>query len=353
MSSWLKGGIMALGAACVLLLAGAFPLLGAPEVYRSGAMLLLGVITIILCFAGGWRLAVGRRGQLIFGLVFLFFTVTGLCMLGQYGAKALEYARIGGPMWAGAVGMLCVALTGVVFMAVFGFLCYRVMNQRILWLAGLHWAVALLGIGAFVDAACEIRVPVTLPADARTELTELVLDDGRTLPLGFRLRVDDFVVQHYDDATYSLYTFENGRPGPMQPVERRGETLHLGNESWPLSALKNAPGMPHPFLMIPGQPIRVLVQNPATVRDYCARIVAFTDHRGRPETHKAELRVNSPFACKDWRFTLSSYRREGAHTEVLMQARRAPGRFAALCGMVGIIICTAVWCWWRKEETQP
>ena len=51
MSSWLKGGIMALGAACVLLLAGAFPLLGAPEVYRSGAMLLLGVITIILCLA--------------------------------------------------------------------------------------------------------------------------------------------------------------------------------------------------------------------------------------------------------------------------------------------------------------
>ena len=43
---------------------------------------------------------------------------------------------------------------------------------------------------------------------------------------------------------------------------------------------------------------------------------------------------------------------EGGQTEVLMQARRAPGRFTALCGMVGIIICTAVWCWWRKEEPQ-
>ena len=42
--------------------------------------------------------------------------------------------------------------------------------------------------------------------------------------------------------------------------------------------------------------------------------------------------------------------REGDTTEVLMQARREPGRFAALCGMVGIMICTAVWCWWRKEE---
>ena len=353
MSGWLKGGVMALGAACVLLLAGAFPLLGAPEVYRSGAMLLLGGLTVLLCLVGGWRLAARKRVQLVVGLAFLFFTVTGVNMLFQYGAKALEYAGIGGPMWAGAVGMGCVALTGVVFMGVFGFLCYRVMNHRLLWLAGLHWAVALLGIGAFIDAACEVRIPVALAADARTELTELRAEDGTTYPLGFRLRVDAFDIRYYDDATYSLYSFENGRPGPMQQVERRGDTLHLGQESWPVSALKKAPGMPHPFLMIPGQPTRVLVQNPATVRDYCAHIVAFTDHRGRPETHKAELRVNSPFACKDWRFSLSSYRQEAGQTQVLLQARRAPGRFAALCGMVGIIICTAVWCWWRKEEPQP
>lgn len=247
--------------------------------------------------------------------------------------------------------MLCVALTGVVFMAVFGFLCYRVMNSRVLWLAGLHWAVALLGLGAFVDAAYELRVPVDLPADARTEISELRSDDGTVYPLGFRLRVDDFVIRHYDDATYSIYSFVNGRPGPAQMLERRGDTLYLGQESWPLSALKKAPGMPHPFLMLPGQPARVLVQNPATVRDYCAHVVAFTDHRGRPETHKAELRVNSPFACKDWRFSLSSYRQEAGQTRVLLVARRAPGRFAALSGMVGIIICTAVWCWWRKEDT--
>lgn len=341
---------MALGAACVLLLAGAFPLMGAPEVYRSGAVLLLGGIAVLLCLWGGWNMVPGRRVQLVVGLVFLFFTITGLNMLFQYGTRALEYAGIGGPMWAGAVGMGCVALTGVVFMAVFGYLCCRVMNARVLWLAGTHWAVALLGIGAFADALWEVRVPVTLPADARTELTELYLDDGRHFPLGFRLRVDDFVVQHYDDATYTMYSFENGRPGAAQAVERRGDTLYLGAESWPAAALKEAPGMPHPFLMLSGQPARVLVQNPGTVRDYCAHLVAFTDHRGRPETHKAELRVNSPFACKDWRFSLSSYRQEGGRTEVLMQARRAPGRFAALCGMVGIMICTAVWCWWRKEE---
>lgn len=340
---------MSLGAACVLLLAGAFPLMGAPEVYRSGAMLLLGGLVVLLCLWGGWRLATGLRWQLIVGLIFLFFTVTGLNMLVQYGAKAVEYAGIGGPMWAGAVGMGCVALTGAVFMAVFGFLCCRVMNRRVLWLAGAHWAVALLGIGAFADAAYEVRVPVTLPADARTELTELVLDDGRILPLGFRLRVDDFEVKHYDDATYTIYTFDKGRPGAAQPVECRGDMLHLGQECWPVSALKSAPGMPHPFLMLPGTPARVLVQKPGTVRDYCAKLVAFTDHRGRPETHKADLRVNSPFACKDWRFSLSSYRDDGGRYEVLMQARRAPGRFAALCGMVGIIICTAVWCWWRKE----
>ena len=341
---------MALGAACVLLLAGAFPLLGAPEVYRSGAVLLLGGLSVLLCLWGGWNLAAGRRGQLIFGLIFLFFAVTGLVMFVQYGSKALEYAGIGGAMWAGFVGMGCVALTGVLFMGVFGYLCCRVMNLRVLWLSGLHWAVALLGIGAFVDAAYEVRVPVTMPADARTELTELFLDDGRHIELGFRLRVDNFEVTHYDDSTYAIYPFEQGRPGKPVPVERRGDTLHLGNESWPLSELKSAPGMPHPFLMLPGNPMRVLVQNPGTVRDYCAKVVAFTDHRGRPETRQAELRVNSPFTCKDWIFSLSSYRREGDTTEVLLRARRAPGRFAALCGMVGIMICTAVWCWWRKEE---
>ena len=343
---------MLLGAACVLLLAGAFPLLGAPEVYRSGAMMLLGALVVLFCLWGGWNMVPGRRVQLLAGLIFLFFTITGLNMLFQYGAKALEYAGVGGAMWAGAVGMGCVALAGVVFMVVFGYLCYRVMNARVLWLAGAHWAVALLGIGAFVDAACEVRVPVTLPADGKTELTELFLDDGRHFSLGFRLRVDDFTVQRYDDATYTIYTFDKGRPGAAQPVERRGDALHLGEECWPVSALKSAPGMPHPFLMLPGQPARVLVQNPGTVRDYCAHLVAFTDHRGRPETHKAELRVNSPFTCKDWRFSLSSYREQGGQTEVLMQARRAPGRFAALCGMVGIIICTAVWCWWRKEERE-
>ncbi len=353
MTSWLKGSLMILGAACVLLLAGAFPLLGAPGVYRSGAMMLLGAFTILFCLVGGWRLARGKNIQLIAGLLFLFFTVTGGSMLVQYGAKALEYARIGGPMWAGAVGMLCVALTGILFMSIFGYLCYRVMNHRILWLAGLHWAIALLGIGACIDAACEVRIPVALPADARTELNELRTADGRTYPLGFRLRIEQFDIQHYDDATYALYTFENGRPGPRQSVERQGDTLRHGHESWPLSALQSAPGMPHPFLLIPGTPARVLVQNPATVRDYCAHIIAHTDHRGRPETHRAALRVNTPFACKDWRFTLSSYKQEAGHTQVLLQARRAPGRFAALSGMIGIIICTAVWCWWKKEDPQP
>ena len=94
---------MSLGAACVLLLAGAFPLMGAPEVYRSGAMMLLGGLVVLLCLWGGWRLATGLRWQLIVGLIFLFFTVAGLNMLVQYGAKAVEYAGIGGPMWAGAV----------------------------------------------------------------------------------------------------------------------------------------------------------------------------------------------------------------------------------------------------------
>ncbi len=350
MSSVLKVAQMVLGGLCVLLLAGGFPLAGAEGVYRSGAMLLLGGLVLLLSLWGTFRLASGRYGQLIFGLLFLFFACTGVLMVGEYGSKAVEYAMQGGAMWAGAVGMGCTALVGVVFLAVFGYLCKRVMNHSRLWLAGLHAAIALLVLGVYTDAAEQVRVSMALPADGRPLPAEVSTPSGEKLPLGFRLQVDEFTVRYYDDAHYALYPIIQGRPGTPQAVERRGERLHLGAESWAVASLQQAPGMPRPFRLLPGNPPRVLVEEPGTVRDYCASCTLHTDYKGRPETRRETLRVNEPIRCKGWLVYLNSYR-AGNPAVVQLELRRAPGRVMALSGIVGIMVCSAVWCWSRKEET--
>lgn len=351
MSSLLKLSIMALGAACVLLLAGGFPLMGTPEVYRGGVMLLLGLVSTLLCLWGAWRIAVGQRVRLVFGLVFLFFAGIGLVMLWSYASQGFAFAQQGGPMWMGALAMFCTALSGVVFFAVFGYLTYRVMTHR-LWLAGIHAALALLAIGVYVDYKYEVRTMLTLPADGTVTADSVRTRAGEVLSLGFSLKVESFAVSHYDNVSYTLYTMEQGRPvNPIQP-EVQGNRLVAGDESWDKSLLKTAPGMQHPFYLVPGSPPRVILQNPPAVKDYCAACVVNTDHRGRPEQRRQQLRVNEPISCKGWLISLVSYDSHHGKTLVRMQARRAPGRIAALSGMVGIIICSACWCWWKKEETE-
>lgn len=342
---------MVLGAACVLLLAGGFPLMGAPEVYRSGVMLLLGLIAALLSLWGAWRIAVGQRVRLVFGLVFLFFTVIGLVMMGRYTSQGIEFARQGGPMWMGALAMFCTALSGVVFFAVFGYLTYRVMTRR-LWLAGIHAALTLLTIGVYVDYKYEIRTMLALPADGTVSADSVRTRSGEVLPLGFSLKVDSFSVAHYDNVTYTLYTMAQGRPVHPVQLEEQGDSLVAGNESWDKNLLKTAPGMQHPFYLVPGTPPRVILQNPPAVKDYCAACVVNTDHRGRPEQRRQQLRVNDPISCKGWLISLVSYDSHHGRTLVRLQARRAPGRITALSGMVGIIICSACWCWWKKEETE-
>ena len=351
MSVALKASIMALGAACVLLLAGGFPLKGAAEVYRGGAMLLLGLVGTLLSLWGAWRLAVGQRVRFVFGLVFLFFAVIGLVMLGSYASQGLEFARLGGPMWMGALAMFCTALSGVVFFVVFGYLTKRVMTRR-LWLAGVHASLALLAIGVYVDYKYEVRSMMVLPADGSAVADSVLLPGGKKEPLGFSLKVESFSVAHYDNVSYTLYTMEQGRPVNPVAVKEQGDRLIAGSESWSKSLLTTAPGMQHPFCLLPGTPSRVILQNPPAVKDYCAYCLVKTDHRGRPEQRKQQLRVNDPISCKGWLISLVSYDTHHGKTLVRLQARRVPGRIAALGGMVGVIICTACWCWWRKEEEE-
>lgn len=281
---------MLLGALCVLLLAGGFPLMGAEGVYRSGAMMLAGGLSFALAAWGAWSLAAGARARLVIGAVFLFFAVAGLVVLRQFAEMAYGFASQGGVMWWAALAMSCTALVGCIFTGVFGYLVTRLYTPR-LWLAGAHLWLAVLLLGVAADAAWEVKLPLVLPADGQTEVHEMVTEQGEILPLNFTLTVKDFAVEPDDVGT--------------------------------------------------------------GVKAYRAECHIVTDHKGRREEYDRTLAVNEPLECKGWLISLDSYRSLGGVTHVMMQARRSPGRLAFRSGVAGVVICLAAWCWRRKEEETP
>ncbi len=349
MSTLLKSTLMALGAGCTLLFAGGFPLLGAPAVYHGGAMLLLGMLVGLLALWGGVRLARGNVARLLIGLFCCFMAGIGLVTVLRYGGKALEYAGQGGIMWFGFIGMGCIATVGVIFTGVFGFFSRKLMLPR-LWLAGVHVAAFLVLLGAFVDSCAEERALVRQRADGKTTLSAT----GRGEELPFRLRVDEFAIDYYEGkATYSLMDFDHSstRWKLLGAVELQGNELVFGDERWPLEQMKQAPGMPRPFLLA-GQR-RVILQDAPVVKEYRAKCHVMTKHRGRDEARDEWLKVNEPLDVKGWQITLMSHELAAdGSPQLVLQLRRAPGRFWALTGMCGLILCTACWCWQgaMKEE---
>ncbi len=350
MRTFLKATLMALGAACVLLFAGGCPVLGAPDLYRGGAMLLLGILIALLALWGALRLAKGNIARLLFGLFCCFMAGIGLVMVVQYGGKALEYLLQGGIMWFGAIGMGCIAMVGVIFTTIFGFFAKRLM-QPALWLAGAHVACFLVLLGGYIDYGTEERSMVRLPADGKSLLTHTA-GGGKELP--FRLRVDDFAIDYYTGHEhYSLmhYDHASARWSRVGAVAVQGDELVFGEERWKAEQLRTAPGMPRPFL-VAGQG-RVILRDVPAVKEYRARCHVMTKHRGRDEARDEVMRVNAPLAVKGWQVTLMSHERAADGTpRLVLQLRRAPGRFWALTGMVGLILCTACWCWQggRKKE---
>ncbi len=351
MRALLKFTLMLLGAGCTLLFAGGFPLFGAPALYHGGAMLLLGLLVAVASLWGGLRLAKGQVARLVFGLFCSFMAGIGLVTVLRYGGKALDYAAIGGVMWFGAIGMSCIGLVGVIFTSVFGFFAKKLMQPR-LWLAGAHVAGFFVLAGAYVDFVCELRSMERLRADGVQELTFSSASASMNLP--FRLRVDDFAIEYYkDNKTYSLMRFDHAsaRWQRLGGMEQQGQELVFGEERWPLSQLKSAPGMPRPFLVAGGQ--RVILQDAPAVKEYRAKCHVMTKHRGRDEARDEILRVNAPIEVKGWQVTLMSHERAADGTPVVvLQLRRAPGRFWTLAGMCGLILCIACWCWSSKERNS-
>lgn len=341
----LKASLMVIGAVCVLLFAGGFPRLGAPDLYRGGAMLLLGVIGAMLSLWGAVRLAAGQAVRMIVGMLLAFLALAGVAVLLRYGAGAVDLAQKGGAMWAGAVGMGCTALTGLLFVAIFGYLATRLLTPR-LWLAMAHVSVFLVALGAYLDFCGEVTATLALPADGSVRARSVQTEDEREWPLGFSLAVKEFEVSFYDDVTrYEIASARNGRWENPQELSLRDGRLWLGNESWPLSDLKTAPGIDRPFLMLPGETPRLIMQMPPTVKEYRALCELQTDYKGMPESRTELLRVNEPIECKGWLISLMSYRPMGNSQLVIMQVRRAPGRICAMSGMLGLLLSLAFWCW--------
>lgn len=370
MSGLLKASLMILGAACVLLVAGAFPVLGVPAVYRGGVMILLGVVAALLAFWGGWRLSAGKHAQFLFGLVSLYFTTSGIITAWMYGGKAIEHALIGGPMWFGALAMACTMVVGLLFAGIFGFFVLKLMSPR-LWLAGAHWCCTLIVLGAMLDFCAEKNAYIYATVGDGQKIDHVVTAQGESLPLEFSLQVNDFAVTHYDaeptPQQYHLMILEQEgeyvacirshdrwMPLPAGYLTTEGDSLKLGHRSFNKADIKPHPGLSMPCLLV-SEPVPAGVYGTGTVKEYSADCSVYTDHRGRPETRQEQLRVNHPIACKDWHIYLLNYAYDHINNRVtlVLQARNAPGRWYALAGMVGLIICTACACWWRREKVAP
>lgn len=340
MSKLLKGTLMTLGAVAVLLLAGGFPPTGVPGVYHGGAMLLAGLVVFALCLWGTWRLAKGQLAQLLVGLLCVFLAGAGAVGLWLFGAEAWRLAGIRGPMWFGAVGVGCMAAIGALFAGIFGFLAWRLMHRG-LWLAALHLSTALVLVGAGTDILYSQEQALSLPVGS----------PGTPLPLGsggsLTLLVKNFEIERYEGSeSYELMRHEGGRWVHLGTPQRQGEYIVYEGESWPINQLKRLAQMPRPFLLIPGQPPRLLLQGEAPVKAYHAYCQLTLRHGEQQETQELTLRVNEPATCEGWRFYLMSYRplRDGT-MRVELLARRAPGGFLTLLGFIGIMLSTAGWCY--------
>lgn len=370
MSSLLKAALMLMGAACVLLLAGAAPVGGVPAVYHSWPMLLLGAFAGLLSLWGGWRLSAGKRAQFVVGSISTFFVIAGVVTVWMYGCKAVEYMQMGGGGWFAALGSVCTMVVGGLFIIIFGYFMLRLMNPR-LWLAAAHVCCALVVLGAFVDYCAEERAELAVTPGSAEPVTEVTTAAGNTLPLGFGLKVDSFAVSYYDDAqpaehlahvlitrqndSYCPYLWSGKLWVPLPPGHYtvQGTKLEFGGRTFDLTQLRQYPQFTCP-LLLESAPMPSGLAAAGTVKEYKAECTLETQHRGRPETRRETLKVNEPIACGDWRLYLMRYDYNPLSNTVrpVLLARRAPGRWFAMVGMVGIILSTACWSFWRRDPAQ-
>ncbi len=337
-------------AAPVLMVAAAlFLMRNHPETYRGGLMRGLGIAGGVVCLIGAFALSRRRLLRLSVGLVFLALAALALPGLFYFGGQTLDFARIGGAMWFGSAGMACLSLVSLLIAGALGFLGFRAMRAPGLWAAAVHLFAALLLVGAYVDFYRAKEIPITC------------LVGGPAYPIGeqpFSVQVESYEAKPYENAeTYSLLRHDGGRWQNIGVPQREGESVRWGSESWPLSLLRPAPaeagGSAQKYLLLPGNPPRLLLQHPAPVREYSAscKLVAPPGSSPPPAAGGEavfRLRVNEPGSFGGWLVYLMSADASGKRVQLLL--RRAPGRPFIYIGAIGLTLCSFAWAFGKKEE---
>lgn len=341
---------MLMGAALLLLVAGALPVGGAPAVYRGGLMLVLAAAMGLVSLYAVFRLAGREWWRLALALAMGVLFVGGISAVWMYGREGWRFASGGEWRWLGGLGLWCTAFFGAGMAAVGGFGVYRLMNRR-LWLAALHLALVAMGLGCMADYTEEVKGMVAMPSAQNREkpvMHDRLDDRGQAYPFGFSIGVKNFEITYYESKTYGLYSYtgkgwkrlasaeaENGRvvfPGEIEIADREVRPL---------------PGMPRPMYVHGGGKVVVKEEDP--VKSYEALCVI----EDGKETVELPVRVNQPIFYGEWIFYLSSFR-EGpvGGPIVLMTARRTPGRLWMLGGIAGLLVATAFLCWMPGEGKE-
>lgn len=346
----IKASLAVTAAALVILMAGAWPVGGAPEVYRSGFLLLLGGVIGALSFCAGITLTGKQWWRLLLSALLAFIATGCLCGAWMYTVAGIDFAAGGGWRWLGSLGrwIMATAMLGIVGVSAVGI--FRLMSSR-LWLATVHFSLVSMGIGCLADYCGEIKGSLSLPVAQNGQppvMQESVYVGNCLYPFGFSFGIKQFTVSRYDDAvTCCLCIYKNGQWQVQSEMTPQNGILKTDNFSVPLSELKTLPGMPYAMYVL--EDGRVIVKNEAPVKSYDA--VCVIENGGKTEEH--HILVNEPVSYNDWIFYLMHCDFSQGRQTVYITARCAPGRPWMIGGMAALMLSVACWCWLPSRKEEP
>lgn len=350
----MKVAVMVLAAVLLLLVTGAFPYNGAPQVYRSGMMLVLGGVVGLLCLYAAFRLA-GRGWWRLPAVVLLLF----VCCGGVAGVWEGCAGMAGLPFdsfwsWVTAFWFAVFVLVAATCAGVAVFVLSRMANRK-MCLAVAHLSLVAMGVGAYMDYFNEVKAMLYLPVGQyvmkpgetpRVMMTDKVVDDDeKEFSLGFRLGVSAFEEIYYEPVDYSLYRVGEKGNSLLQRVKAADGMVRFdGWKDIPVSAFRKLGNMPQSVYVVDHS--RVAVQDQPPVKMFMAACVV----EDGKEKKEFEMKVNEPLRYGDWIFyLLNRFDREGVRY-VQFMARRSYGDVWMMYGIGALLVSLTMWCWWPKKQ---
>lgn len=217
-----------------------------------------------------------------------------------------------------------------------------------------HLGVACILAGAGVGAGWGTHGHLALPVGNWHATDRLPVSEGDAgVPLGFRLSVNDFRVDHYDP-TYLLYRPKTSEPRSADDYEFHAELSPTGEGTLRVGGFGEVPRQDlwdaassnwiEQVRLANGW---VLQRGRQTPREFEA--VLGIDLAGVVSTRI--LRVNHPQTVNGWRIYLMSYNTK-PQSVVQLYLRRDPGRWSVLAGIWAVIAGVAAMCWRRSASKE-